>query len=126
MSSAYVDSSCLVAIALHEHNAAALSRRLTSFGEIMASTLLEAELRSTLAREAKPLDEELLRRFSWILPERSLGAEIARVLDAGYVRGADCLHLASALYITADPATTTFLTLDSRQRAVAKALGFKT
>ena len=57
---------------------------------------------------------------------RPLSVEIERVLDAGYVRGAHCFHLASALYLSPQPSATTFLTLDTRQRAVAKALGFKT
>ena len=44
----------------------------------------------------------------------------------GYVRGADLWHLACALYVAASPGELTFLTLDERQRTVAKALGFKT
>ena len=59
-------------------------------------------------------------------PDRPLSPEIRRVLQAGYLRGADCFHVASALYFMDDPTGNTFLTLDTRQRAVAKALGFKT
>ncbi|MDQ8165550.1 MAG: hypothetical protein P3A28_07330 [Gemmatimonadota bacterium] len=40
--------------------------------------------------------------------------------------GADCSHLATALYLAPEQGAMTFLTLDSRQRAVAKVLGFKT
>jgi hypothetical protein len=41
-------------------------------------------------------------------------------------RGADCWHLATALYLSPDPSALTFLTLDLAQRHVAKALGFQT
>ena len=57
---------------------------------------------------------------------RPLSEQIARVLEAGYVRGADCWHLATALYIAPDPGEIVFLTLDHRQRDIAKALGFAT
>lgn len=124
MTVACVDTSYLAAIALGERSAPRLARRLASFETLAASTLLEAELRSTLQRESRPMVEELIARISWILPDRSLGPEITRVLHTGYVRGADCLHLASALYVAPEPATVTFLTLDARQRSVARALGF--
>lgn len=67
-----------------------------------------------------------LSDLQWILPSRPLTREILRVLNAGYVRGADCWHLSSALYLAPDPGQATFLTLDVTQRKVAKALGFKT
>ena len=126
MSAAYVDTSFLVAIALDERNATELARRLTTFERVSASPLLDAELRSTLRRESRPVDDALTQRVMWIVPDRSLSVEIDQVLNAGDVRGADCLHLASALYYCAEPSALTFLTLDSRQRAVAKSLGFKT
>jgi hypothetical protein len=48
---------------------------------------------------------------------------MSTVLDAGYVRGADLWHLAVALFI--DPEREIdFLTLDERQRAVSRKLGF--
>lgn len=125
MTVAYVDTSYLAAIALGERTAPRLTRRLAAFDELVASTLLEAELRSALQRESLPFDEALTARVGWILPDRSLGPEIRRVLETGYVRGADCLHLASALYVAPEPGTATFLTLDARQRTVARALGFR-
>ncbi len=123
---AYLDSSCLVAIAFGERGATALARRLTSFDELVASNLLEAELRASFVRENVEVDSSLLRGLSWIIPDRPLTPEIARVLDAGYVRGADCRHLATALYLAEDPALIGFLTLDERQERVAHALGFET
>ena len=64
--------------------------------------------------------------LQWILPATALFREIARVLDAGYVRGADCWHLACALHVANESSEVTFLALDTPQRKVAKALGFKT
>lgn len=126
MSDAFLDTSYIVAIALDENDAPTLARRLNAFDRVSASILLEAELGSTLRREARPLDQRLIEKLIWVHPDRSLAPEIARVLAAGFVRGADCFHLASALDFADDPAEVTFLTLDTRQRAVAKALGFKT
>jgi predicted nucleic acid-binding protein len=125
MKLAYVDTSCLVAVAFGEPGAAALARRLARFDVLAASDLLEAELRSAFLREGVEPRPELLAAVSWVLPDRPLHAEIERVLAAGYVRGADCWHLATALYLVEDPAAISFLTLDDRQAAVAKALGFR-
>jgi hypothetical protein len=126
MSFAYVDTSYLAAIALDEKSAGALAKRFKAFDRLVASPLLEAELRSAFARDNGELDETLLESIVWVYPDRSLGPEIRRVLTAGYIRGADCFHLASALYFMDEPRANTFLTLDARQRTVAKALGFKT
>ncbi|MGI8844478.1 MAG: PIN domain-containing protein [Gemmatimonadaceae bacterium] len=126
MKVAYLDSSCLVAIAFGERGAAALARRLTSFDELVASNLLEAELRASFVRENVDVDSGLLGGLSWIIPDRPLTPEIVRVLEAGYVRGADCWHLATALYLAEDPALLWFLTLDERQERVAHELGFET
>jgi len=124
MALAYVDTSCLVAIAFDEPGAASLRRRLRRFDELFAANLLEAELRAALRREGAVGEPALLRALTWIVPDRPLGPEIARVLAAGYVRGADCWHLATALYLAEDPGALSFLTLDTRQGTVASALGF--
>jgi predicted nucleic acid-binding protein len=121
---AYVDTSCLVAIAFQEPGAGALQRRLRRFDELLAANLLEAELRSALRREGIAEEPAMLRAISWIVPDRPLHAEIARVLEAGYSRGADCWHLATALYLAEDPAALAFLTLDETQGQIAARLGF--
>jgi predicted nucleic acid-binding protein len=126
MKIAYVDTSCLVAIAFGERGAAALARRLDSFDELVSANLLEAELRSAFVREDVVPDPTLLGAVSWVIPDRPLSAEITRVLASGYVRGADCWHLATALYLAEDPATIAYLTLDARQAELAKELGFPT
>jgi predicted nucleic acid-binding protein len=96
MNVAYVDTSALVAIAFGEPGSARLARRLESFDELLSSNLLEAELRATLTREGVSDGENLLTWIAWILPDRSLGPEIGRVLSTGYLRGADLWHLAGA------------------------------
>ena len=125
MNLAYVDTSCLVAIAFGESRGAALSRRLGTFDELVSANLLQAELRATFLRERVPADSELPLPISWILPDRPLTDEIARVLDTGYLRGADCWHLATALYLAEKPEAISFVTVDERQGAVARALGFQ-
>lgn len=124
MNVAYVDTSCLVAIAFGERAGTALGRRLAGFDALVASNLVEAELRAAFAREGAAEAPALLASLGWILPDRPLREEIARVLQAGYVRGADCWHLATALYLAEEPEELTFMTLDTRQRDVAAALGF--
>lgn len=125
MKAAYVDTSCLVAIALGERGATALERRLGQFDALVSSNLLEAELRAALSREGVDGGDDVLNDIAWILPDRPLAAEIATVLTAGYVRGADCWHLATALYLAPEPAELSFVTLDDRQREVAGLLGFR-
>ena len=52
-----------------------------------------------------------------------LSGEIQTVLSAGYLRGADCWHVAVALSY-APARDLTFLSLGRAQRAVAAQLGF--
>lgn len=124
MAVAYIDTSCLVAIAFGEAGAAAIDRRMRQFDELVSSSFLEAELRSAFRREGVEFAAGVAADLSWLIPDRPLTEEIARVLESGYVRGADCWHLATALYLSPDSASLTFLTLDEPQRRVAKQLGF--
>ncbi len=125
MKAAYVDTSCLVAIAFDEPERTEVASRLGEHEMLLSSNLLEAEFRAALARESADLDEALFSWITWVLPDRPLSAEITRVLGAAYLRGADLWHLSVAIYVTSDPADLTFLTLDQRQREVAEALGFR-
>lgn len=126
MTVAYVDTSCIVAAAFGEKEAATTTRRLARFDRVLSSPLLEAELFSTLAREGRAISHEWSAAIEYVLVDRPLTAEITRVLGAGYLRGADCWHLATALYLAPDPTKLTFVTLDAVQRKVARALGFMT
>ncbi len=121
----YVDTSCFVAIAFGERGATALARRLNGFDELVSANLLEAELRAAFLRERVDPDLDLLTGLSWVIPDRPLHAEIANVLKAGYLRGADCWHLATALYLAQEPGTISFVTLVEPQRSVARILGFQ-
>jgi hypothetical protein len=58
------------------------------------------------------------------MPSRPLGPEFRKVLEHGYVRGADLWHLASALFLAPEPGQLAFFSLDRRQAEVALKLGF--
>jgi predicted nucleic acid-binding protein len=124
---AYVDTSCLVAVAFGEAQSDAVVRALNACSEIVSSCLLEAELRATLKREdVEESAEALLRPINWLLPDRRLTPEIERALGVRQLRGADLWHVAAALYLAESPGDVAFLTLDQPQRDVAAALGFRT
>jgi predicted nucleic acid-binding protein len=125
VTAAYVDSSIVAAIVFGESGAKQLARRLQSCQQLFSSQLLEAEVRSAARRERRPVDEGWFAGLTWVMPSRSLSAELTRVLETGYLRGADCWHLACALYLAPEPSELPFLTLDSRQRSAAAALGFR-
>ncbi len=125
MSVAYVDTSVLAAIAFDEPGAAAYAQRLDEFPRLVSSNLLEAELRAAFARENLLFHESAVAGLEWILPNRTLAPEYTTVLDAGYLRGADLWHVATALYVSPDSGRLPFLTLDARQSAVAQTLGFQ-
>ncbi len=72
-----------------------------------------------------PSDAEVLSSIEWILPDRPLAIELARALEAGYLRGTDLWHIATALYIAPRAEEIGFITLDGPQREVAAALGFQ-
>jgi predicted nucleic acid-binding protein len=127
MSVAYVDTSCLVAIAFDESAAARTTTRLRGFDRLVSSNLLEAELRSALKREGAEGDPvRLLSWLTWIHPNRSLAGEFERIAALGYLKGADLWHVANALFIDPEAHDLTFITLDRRQEEVAARLGFST
>lgn len=123
---AYVDTSCLVAIACDERGVDRLAKRLERYERLLSSNVTEAEFRSALAREqVSPPAEPLLSRIAWVLPDRPLSGELRRIAAAGGLRGADMWHLAHALYLAPEGKGLDFLTLDRRQQEVAAALGFR-
>jgi len=124
---AYVDTSWLVAIAFGEKGSEQAMKLLRSDVRVVASNLLEAELRSAFLRENVEEDPgSVLEGIGWILPDRSLASELGRVFEGGLLKGADAWHLACALYLDPDASTLAFLTRDTAQRRVARALGFST
>ncbi len=128
---AYVDSSSLIAVAFNEDAGNAMARSLGGYQRLLSSNLLEAEMRAAFRRENAKFDANLISGIDWVLPQRPLSSEIATALTAGYLRGADLWHMATALYAigAAGPialAEFSFVTLDSKQRRIAAALGFQT
>ena len=124
MKVAYLDTSCVAAIEFSEPGGAAMKRRLTAFDQLVSSNLLEAELRSVCHREGRAVPLRLVDSVVWIHPARALSQEIERVLAAGYLRGGDCWHVATALFAALSMSELHFLTLDVQQARVARALGF--
>ena len=59
MSVAYVDTSALVAVAFDESGGMDMANRLMEITHLLSSNLLEAELRSTCAREGVSLSSHL-------------------------------------------------------------------
>jgi hypothetical protein len=112
-----------VAVAFGEAGAAKVRKRLPSYDRLYSANLLEAELRATFSRERVDWDPALIAALGWVLPERRLSEEIARALEAGYLRGTDLWHVACALYLRDALGELEFLTLDGGQREVAAAAG---
>ena len=124
MKVAYVDASCLLATALDEPSGRETAEALARYQRLVSSNLLEAELRSALARERVTADcAPLLTWIAWVFPDRPLTPEFRQVLNLGRVKGADLWHLACALFLKKRLADLSFLTLDRRQRELAEALG---
>ena len=98
MSVAYVDTSALVAVAFDERGGSAIAERLDECSRLLASNLLEAELREEFARERLDFAASLVAGIEWVLPDRPLAPEFAAVLESGYLRGADLWHVATAPY----------------------------
>lgn len=124
----YVDSSVVVAFLLGDAGASTFKRVRAARLPLLASTLLQAEVYSALAREriALALAGPALSSFSWVLPDRALDPELERTLPAGWLRGADAWHVACALRVSPDAGELGFITLDKKQRAVAAAVGLRT
>jgi predicted nucleic acid-binding protein len=124
--SAYVDSSCLVAIALNEPGSQALLVRISRYDRLFSTNLLEAELRSALSREGNRSGfGNFLALMRWVFPHRRLTPEIDRILEAGLLRGPDLWHLACALFLRPRVDELSFLTLDNRQGEIARSLGLR-
>jgi prevent-host-death family protein len=120
---AYVDTSCLVAIAFTETGAARLAGRLRRFERLFSSNLLRPT-RSALIRERVRRSRRAPVVDHLMYPNRPLTSEYERIAGAGYLKGADLWHLANALFLAPDGRELTFLTLDRRQQDVAARLGF--
>ena len=122
---AWLDTSAVAAVWLADPRGPRLGQLLAPL-HLVAANLMEAELRSVLARERLPWKEEAAAGIEWVHPQGSLRAEYDRVLSAGYLKGADLFHLAIAIHACPAPSLVLFASLDERQSRVAGALGFRT
>ena len=121
-----MDTSAILSVEFSELGYETVIERLDKFSRLVSSNLLEAEVRAGFARDGRTFDSTALGNIEWVSAGRSLGPEFERILEIGYLRGADLWHVATALYIFDEPSEVTFLTLDRRQEEVAAALGFQT
>jgi predicted nucleic acid-binding protein len=125
---AYLDTSAAIGLLFGEARAQGLARTLKTTDQLLSASLIVAELLGAFHREGRPLAEAdpMLDAVSLITTSgSSLVEECAQVLELGYLRGADLWHLASAVFIAgAHRAELLFISLDDRQRAQAKKLGF--
>lgn len=128
MSACYVDTSAVVAVLLGEPGAGTVRGALARYSEAHSSNLLEAELRSVLAREGIAWERASasMTGWRWVYPDRSLGEECQRILAKGFLHGSDLWHVACALYLAPGPGGIDFVTLDRRQAKVASAVGLRT
>ena len=83
MTVAYVDPSVCLAIAIGHHWSPDLVGLLEGYDRLLCSPLLEAELECTLDEEQVRGGWPGLQRFDWVIPDRPLSGEIARVRDRG-------------------------------------------
>lgn len=126
MKLAYVDTSYLVAIAFGEGRPRDLAAELARHDRLFSSNLLEAELRSAMAREQVREDcSPFLEGITWVFPQQPLTSELRQVLSVGYLRGADLWHVACGPFLKSRLRVMSFLTLDERQSEVAARLGFR-
>jgi hypothetical protein len=127
MRAGYLDTSCLVAVALEEPEAGPVRAALASLDRVYSSHLLEAEFLSAMEREGvRDGARGLLEQLKLVHPDGRLTRWLDEILDLGYVRGADLHHLAVACHLFKDPARVLFMTLDSRQDELAEGMGFLT
>jgi hypothetical protein len=124
---AYVDSSCMVSIALGEPAHRELSSRLSRLEGLFSSNLLEAEVRAAVAREGERAGgvRDILVWMNWVYPYRPLTPELRRVLDVGVLKGPDLWHVACALFMRPKYPGLRFITVDGRQGEIARSLGFR-
>lgn len=123
----YVDSSVVVAALLEEPRHEEFRCLLSQAGSVLSSYLLEAEVFAAAAREQISLDEtqEQIRNIVFIAVNRKLVEEYKKIFSIGYSKGADALHLATALFIDPTAKNLVFLTADTNQKSIAQKLGFR-
>lgn len=123
----YIDTSSLLALAFREPECNEIENLLDSATSISSSQLLVPE--SAAAFERNDLELSLLKQLLeavTLLDLKCPFESIEEVLHHGHVRGADLLHLVTAIGLSGrDRGQLLFLTHDSGQAVIAEKLGFK-
>ena len=122
MTIAYIDTSACGKLLVQETHSDALVAFVDALEEdsLVASQLLETELRRMATRHALPQQavSEVLRGVSLVLPERDFFYR-AGLLPGRHLRSLDALHLITAM----DAEVDTLLTYDHRLMQSAEAIG---
>ena len=122
MTVAYIDTSACGKLLVQEAHSDALAAFVNELDEdsLVASQLLETELRRMATRHALPQQAvtEVLRGVSLVLPERDFFYR-AGLLPGRHLRSLDALHLITAM----DAEVDTLLTYDLRLVHAAQAIG---
>lgn len=127
---AYLDTTALIPIIFGEEPVGtATQERLDNFPISLSSSFLEAELRIAFDRVGENFDPRWLSGIEWVLPNRDLGAEMARSQVFAFLSPARMWHLANAMFLasrlslTSPRAGLAFITLDEQQETAASELG---
>lgn len=124
--SVYVDASAAAKLLIEEAESPALGEHLDRVAAdgaaIVASTLLETELRRLAVREelAQSAVSDLLDRIDLAEPNKSLFYE-AGILPGRRLRSLDALHLATAIRLEADE----IVAYDQRLAEAARSVGLQ-
>lgn len=126
--SLYVDSSALLKRYIDEHDSAFAAEAMATEAVLVTSRLTEVEVRRNLARLLDGGDHSKARRqltedldsFALVGLDAVTCSEAARIAEQTLCRSLDSIHLAAAR--RAGPSTS-LLTFDLRQAAVARQLG---
>lgn len=122
MTIAYIDTSACGKLLVEESHSVALAAFVNALDEdsLVASQLLETELRRMATRKALPQQAvtEVLSGISMVLPERDFFHR-AGLLPGRHLRSLDALHLITAM----DAEVDTVLTYDHRLMEAAESIG---
>lgn len=124
---AYVDSSVVIALIFDEPEAKKFQKDLANYKIIFSSNILEAEVYSACRREGRAFAaaKEFIDNVSLYFSDRSYEPEYQTIARLGYLRGADALHLATAMDFDPGCKKTVFFTADEQQKKLAQLIGFK-
>ena len=121
---AYIDTSCLVAIAFGEAGATKVASRLERMDRLFGPICSRQSCGRRLLAKSSRLTGRTTLEYHRVYPNRPLSGEFERVMVEGYVKGADLWHLACALFLAPEPKDSRSSRSTKRQEEVARRLGF--